>query len=64
MNNKSLPADPAHHIAVFQEAAIRRTWHENEWRFSFIDVVGILSETHCPRREARRSDTRLNWRDG
>jgi DNA-damage-inducible protein D len=37
-------------IVIFQEQAIRRTWHENEWWFSVIDVVGILSETAIPRR--------------
>lgn len=37
-------------IVIFQEQAIRRTWHENEWWFSVIDVVGILSETAIPKR--------------
>jgi hypothetical protein len=33
------------HIVVFQERTIRRTWHENEWWFSVIDVIGVLSES-------------------
>jgi DNA-damage-inducible protein D len=37
-------------IVIFQEQAIRRTWHEGEWWFSVIDVVGILSETAIPKR--------------
>lgn len=37
-------------IVIFQEQAIRRTWHESEWWFSVIDVVGILSETAIPKR--------------
>ena len=37
-------------IVIFQEQAIRRTWHANEWWFSVIDVVGILSETAIPKR--------------
>ena len=37
-------------IVIFQEQAIRRAWHENEWWFSVIDVVGILSETAIPKR--------------
>lgn len=41
---------PANHIAVFQETAIRRAWHNEEWWFSVIDVVGILSETAIPKR--------------
>jgi prophage antirepressor-like protein len=35
----------ANHIAVFQEAAIRRTWHNEEWWFSAIDVVAALSDS-------------------
>jgi len=37
-------------IVVFQETAIRRAWHESEWWFSIIDVVGILSESNNPNR--------------
>lgn len=33
------------HIVVFQEKTIRRTWYENEWWFSVIDVIGVLSES-------------------
>jgi len=50
MSKKIQPSEPANHIAVFQESAIRRVWHENEWWFSVIDVVGILSETAIPKR--------------
>lgn len=42
--------EPANHIAVFQESAIRRTWHADEWWFSVIDVVGILSDAAIPKR--------------
>ena len=37
------PAKPDHHIAVFQEAAIRRTWHQEAWWFSVVDVCGVLT---------------------
>ncbi|MDP1548015.1 MAG: Bro-N domain-containing protein [Anaerolineales bacterium] len=37
-------------IVIFQEKAIRRAWHENQWWFSVIDVVGILSEAAIPKR--------------
>ena len=36
---------PEAHIAVFQEQTIRRAWHRNEWWFSVVDVVGVLSES-------------------
>lgn len=32
-------------IAVFQEQSIRRAWHQLEWWFSVIDVIGVLSES-------------------
>lgn len=32
-------------IVVFQEQAIRRTWHADQWWFSVIDVVAVLSES-------------------
>lgn len=45
MNKKSQPADPADHIAVFQEKTIRRTWHNEEWWFSVVDVCGVLTDS-------------------
>ena len=50
MPKNSPPTDPARHIAVFQEAAIRRTWHLEEWWFSVIDVVSVLSASANPNR--------------
>ncbi|MHB9097717.1 MAG: BRO-N domain-containing protein, partial [Syntrophales bacterium] len=37
-------------IVVFQEKTIRRIWQNNEWWFSVIDVVGVLSESDNPKR--------------
>ena len=37
-------------IVLFQEKKIRREWHNNEWYFSVIDVVEVLSESLSPRR--------------
>ena len=37
-------------IALFEQKEIRKIWHEEEWFFSIIDVVGILSESGNPRR--------------
>ena len=44
------PVTQTDRIVVFQETAIRRTWHGSEWWFSVIDVVGILSESNNPNR--------------
>jgi len=32
-------------IVVFQSNKIRRTWHEEEWYFSVVDIVGALTES-------------------
>lgn len=40
----------ANQIAVFQEKTVRRIWQNNEWWFSVIDVVGVLSESDNPKR--------------
>ena len=36
-------------IAVFEGKNIRKTWHNNEWWFSVVDITGILSESPDPR---------------
>jgi DNA-damage-inducible protein D len=51
MRTKKEPAKTEEsRIVVFQERTIRRTWHNNEWWFSVIDVVGVLSESDNPKR--------------
>ena len=35
-------------LVVFQGKGIRRIWHGEEWWFSVVDVVGILSESQDP----------------
>jgi DNA-damage-inducible protein D len=37
-------------IIVFQEKNIRRVWHNEEWHFSIVDVVQILTESKNPSR--------------
>ena len=45
MRKATKSTDPVNHVVVFQETAIRRLWHGNEWWFSVIDVVGVLSNS-------------------
>jgi hypothetical protein len=40
-----IPGKPENHLAVFQEKAIRRTWHNEEWWFSVADVCGVLTDS-------------------
>lgn len=44
----NLPISSADRIVVFQEKAIRRVWHENEWWFSVQDVVAVLTDSPNP----------------
>jgi DNA-damage-inducible protein D len=62
--NKKAPAatQPANHIAVFQEATIRRVWHNEEWWFAIVDVVGVLTDSVQPEgyvKDLRRRDPEL-----
>ena len=46
MSKKPLAlSTPENHLIVFQEKAIRRTWYEDEWWFSIVDVCGVLTDS-------------------
>ena len=32
-------------LIVFQGKEIRRTWHNDEWLYSLVDVIGVLTES-------------------
>src|SRR3989344_6007332 len=36
-------------IVVFQDKKIRRIWHNEEWYFSVVDVVEVLTDSPTPR---------------
>ena len=63
MNKKAKAAtEPANHIAVFQETTIRRVWHNEEWWFAIVDVVGVLTDSVQPEgyvKDLRRRDPEL-----
>ena len=42
--------DSGNALVVFQGKNIRRIWHNNEWHFSIVDVVGVLTESSIPKR--------------
>jgi hypothetical protein len=54
----------ANHIAVFQEATIRRTWHNEEWWFSVVDVCTVLSGSPDGGAYWRKLKQRLNGDSG
>ncbi len=32
-------------LSIFENTKIRKTWHNEEWHFSIVDVVGVLTQT-------------------
>ena len=36
-------------LVVFQDSKIRRIWHNEQWYFSVVDVIGALTDSSNPR---------------
>ncbi len=53
--------DPETSLIVFQGKGIRRTWHNEEWFFSIIDIVTVLTGSSIPRRYW--SDLKIKLKD-
>ena len=45
-NNKNI--EPHNRLVVFQGKKVRRAWRDNEWYYSLVDVVGILTDSANP----------------
>lgn len=45
-------------LVVFEGTKIRRKWHDEQWYFSVVDVVSILTDSSIPRRYW--SDLKIN----
>ena len=63
MNNMPQNQESANRIAIFQETTIRRTWHNEEWWFAIVDVVGVLTDSVQPEgyvKDLRRRDPELS----
>ncbi|MBR9692675.1 Bro-N domain-containing protein [Candidatus Woesearchaeota archaeon] len=49
-------------LVVFQDRAIRRTWHEDEWWFVIEDIIAVLTDSKDPKsylKDMRRRDAIL-----
>jgi DNA-damage-inducible protein D len=42
--------DTIKQVAIFEDKEVRRTWHDEQWYFSVIDIVQILSQSSRPRK--------------
>ena len=47
--NEELPAEAQNRIVVFGTKRIRRIWHEEQWFFSVVDIIGVLTDSDSPR---------------
>jgi DNA-damage-inducible protein D len=37
--------EPDNRLVVFQGKEVRRAWKDNEWYYSLVDVVGVLTDS-------------------
>jgi len=35
-------------LVVFEGAKIRKIWHDEQWYFSVVDIVGALTDSSIP----------------
>ena len=40
--------DKPNKLIVFQGKEIRRAWHNDEWFYSLVDIVGVLTDSLNP----------------
>lgn len=52
------------HIAVFKGKNIRRTLRNNEWWFSVVDIIDVLTESNEPKRYWTDMKRRLDKKEG
>ncbi len=52
--------DSKNALVVFQGSHIRRIWHNNEWWFSIIDIIEVLTDSERPRKYWSDLKTKLN----
>ena len=55
-------ATGAHQIALFEQQAVRRTWHKDEWWFAIVDVIAALTDSVQPEgylKDLRKRDNEL-----
>jgi len=48
MADKEQTKESEKSLVVFQSKSIRRAWHNNEWYFSIVDVIEVLTDSKNP----------------
>jgi prophage antirepressor-like protein len=49
MSEQDHNIDPQNKLAVFQNKNIRRIWNEEEWFYSVVDIIEVLTDSPTPR---------------
>ncbi len=68
LNKELIKLNQENTLAVFEDKKIRKTWHNDEWWFSVVDVVGALTNSTDPndywyrlkKRESEETRTELS----
>ena len=61
---KNKDIEPQNKLVVFQGKEVRRAWHNNEWYYSLVDVVGVLTDSANPTdylKKIRKRDAELGF---
>ncbi|MBU4367375.1 Bro-N domain-containing protein [Patescibacteria group bacterium] len=56
--------DKNNKLVIFESRQIRRTWYKNEWFFSVVDIVGVLTDSANPTdylKKLRKRDDELGF---
>lgn len=56
--------DQSDKLVIFQDKKIRRVWHNDEWYFSVVDIIGILTDSINPTdylKKLRKRDLELGF---
>ena len=51
-------------IVLFQEKQVRRVWHDEQWYFSIVDVIEVLTDSPIPRTYWSKLKTKLSKESG
>ncbi len=58
------PIEKNNKIIIFQSQQIRRVWYQEEWWFSVVDIVEVLTDSRKPRDYWYRMKVRVKTEDG
>ncbi|MDR1168372.1 MAG: Bro-N domain-containing protein [Heliobacteriaceae bacterium] len=64
--NKDLP-EQRYQIILFENKNIRRVWVEDEWFYSIVDVIGVLTDSDRPRKywaDLKKREPQLSAKNG